>query len=542
MINIDLFIGARLQKIQQPTRRDFILSLRNNSESRKLYININPALYHICFIGVNSDGANTELRRGLKIPKQPPMFCMLLRKYLEGCKISDALVVENERIIEFHFETMDEFSQRRSLCLCVELMGKHSNVILYDRETSIIIGCAHNVGEEKSRYRELKGGLKYIYPPNVCSFPVILSEAKNPAFGENKLDPSVVTLPQDYGNELYYTINGAECRLSNELKEQFKGLSRDKIDYYLTTEEFRPGVEVNGGKYTLFAELLEGAKPCNSVNEMIDNYYSAIQEKVNIQTEKAKLNSVVIAKFKKVNSSIEKIETLLQKRDKTEKYKLYGELLTANSYKTEYSKQIEVLNYYTNENITIELDDTKTISENAQRYYKLYSKSKATKEKSAEILNGLKIEKEYLENILYSIESAKSLQDLEEISSEIGGKSNENKKNTINTITKTEINGFDVYIGKNNKQNDYIISRLSKEEDYWFHTRLCAGSHVLLKVQDKEPDEETLFECCKLAREYSSAKQPSKVGVIYTKRKFIKKPPAAPLGYVIYKNEKEVLV
>ena len=112
----------------------------------------------------------------------------------------------------------------------------------------------------------------------------------------------------------------------------------------------------------------------------------------------------------------------------------------------------------------------------------------------------------------------------------------------VENLLKLNINGFDVYIGRNNKQNDFIISKLSKDEDYWFHTRLCAGSHVLLKIKETEPDEETLFECCKLAREYSSAKQPSKVGVIYTKRKHIKKPPASPLGYVIYKNEKEILV
>ena len=160
--NIDFFIGSRLQKIQQPTRRDFILSLRNNGESRKLYINISPQTYHICFM--TKEG---EERRNIKIPQHPPMFCMLLRKYLEGARISDALTVENERILELHFETYDELSQLRSLCLCVELMGKHSNVILYDRETSLIIGCAHNVGAEKSRYRELQGGLKYIYPPGV---------------------------------------------------------------------------------------------------------------------------------------------------------------------------------------------------------------------------------------------------------------------------------------------------------------------------------------------------------------------------------------
>ena len=487
--NIDFFIGARLQKIQQPTRREFILSLRNNSESRKFYININPQIYHVSFI--END------RRQIEFPKHPPMFCMLLRKYLEGCRISDAVVIENERILEFHFETYDELSEKRFLCLCIELMGKHSNVILYDRNTSLIIGCAHNVGAEKSRYRELQGGLKYIYPP------------KN-------------------------------TDLSNELKEQFKGLSQDKISEYLNTENFRPAI--SGEKYTLFEELLENSVPQKSVNSMIDEYYSKYQEQMVLKSEKDKLNSVVSAKFKKVNSSIDKISSLLKKRDNTEKYKLYGELLTANLYqKKDYQENIEVFDYTHGENITIDLDNTKTLNENAQRYFKLYTKSKTTKKKSTEILNGLQIEKEYLENIWYSINSADKLNDLAEIKSELGLEEKVNKKEQP-SIMKLDIKGFEVYIGRNNKQNDYIISKLSKDEDYWFHTRLCAGSHVLLKVRDKEPDEEVLFECCKLAREYSSANQPSKVGVVFTKRKFIKKPPAAPLGYVIYKNEKEVLV
>lgn len=487
--NIDFFIGARLQKIQQPTRREFILSLRNNAESRKFYININPQIYHVAFI--END------RRQIEFPKHPPMFCMLLRKYLEGCRISDAVVVENERILELHFETYDELSEKRSLCLCIELMGKHSNVILYDRNTSIIIGCAHNVGAEKSRYRELQGGLKYIYPP------------KNTG-------------------------------LSNELKEQFKSLPQDKISEYLNAESFRPAISAE--RYTLFKELLENSVPQKSVNSMLDEYYSKYQEQMVLKSEKDKLITNVSAKFKKVNSSIDKISTLLKKRDNTEKYKLYGELLTANLYqKKDYTDKIEVFDYIHGENITIDLDNTKTLNENAQRYFKLYTKSKTTKEKSTEILNGLQIEKEYLENILYSINAAEKLTDLAEIKSELGLEEKVSKKEQP-SIMKLDIKGFEVYIGKNNKQNDYIISKLSKDEDYWFHTRLCAGSHVLLKVRDKEPNEEVLFECCKLAREYSSASQPSKVGVVFTKRKFIKKPPAAPLGYVIYRNEKEVLI
>ena len=460
--NIDFFIGARLQKIQQPTRRDFIFQLRNNGESRKFYININPQFYHVAFISKEN-----EERRCLTIPKQPPMFCMLLRKYLEGCKIFDACVIDGERILELHFETMDEFSQKRSLCLSIELMGKHSNVILYDRETKIIIGCAHNVGPEKSRYRELQGGLSYIYPPKV---------------NINKFS----------GQPLYKILENG-----------------------ITT------------------------------SEKLDNYFASIQEGVNIKGGKSSLVEIVTHKLKRVKNSIEKITQLLNKRDKTEEYKLYGELLTANLYqKKDYSKSIEVLNYFTGVNVTIELDSQKTLNENAQRYFKLYTKSKTTKEKSSQMLADLEIEREYLENVLYSIERATNLKELEEIKGELGITPHPRPlpKERERELLKFEINGFEVYVGKNNKQNDYIVSKLSKDEDYWFHTRLCAGSHVLLKVRETEPDEETLFECCKLAREYSSAAQPSKVGVIYTKRKFIKKPPKAPLGYVIYKNEKEILV
>ncbi len=459
--NIDFIIGSRLQKIQQPTRRDFIFLLRNNGESRKLYVNINPQVYHLAFMSKAG-----EERRSVSIPKHPPMFCMLLRKYLEGCRVDDARVVENERILELFFEITDELSQKRSLCLCVELMGKHSNVILYDRETSVIIGCAHNVGSEKSRYRELQGGLKYTYPP---------------------LHPLNEDIPCLY-------------------------------------------------------KVLDYPKSC-SINEILDDYYSKLQEDLNFREAKARLRAIVVPKLRKINGSISKITVLLNKRDNTEKYKLYGELLTANIYrKCDYQKQVEVFDYVNNKNIIIDLDETKSLKENAQRYFKLYNKSKVTKEKSEKLLSDLNMELEYFENLLYSIECSENIRNLADIKQELKLEEKSYKKNEKPEIYKTVIDGFDVYIGRNNRQNDYIVSKLARDEDYWFHTRLCAGSHVLLRVNGVEPDEGVLFECCKLARENSSAKQPSKVGVIYTKAKYLRKPPASPLGYVTYKNEKEILV
>ena len=261
--NIDFIIGARIQKIQQPTRRDFILSLRNNGESRKMYINIYPQMYHVCFMGKEN-----EDKRNITIPQKPPMFCMLLRKYLEGSKISDAVVVEDERILELHFETYDELSEKRILCLVIELMGKHSNVILYDKESSLIIGCAHNVGAEKSRYRELQGGLKYIYPPK------------------------------------------GELKLSNELEKQFKGLNQEKINEYLSATIFRPALKDD--RYTIFEELIRDSIPQKSVNDMLDNYYADVQQSLSVKAEKLKLTEVVNLKIKKTKNSVSKIETLLK--------------------------------------------------------------------------------------------------------------------------------------------------------------------------------------------------------------------------------------
>ena len=183
------------------------------------------------------------------------------------------------------------------------------------------------------------------------------------------------------------------------------------------------------------------------------------------------------------------------------------------------------------------------MKENASKYYKLFAKSKDSREKLAELEYGLRVEKEYIEQIKSSIDKAENLNVLKEIDSEISFNTTPNKKEQDSTVESIEINGFRVYIGKNNRQNDMIVSKLSRGEDYWFHTQNCAGSHILLKVSDSnEPDEKTIYECCKLAKKYSTASESTKVGVIYTKRKNLKKPPKSNLGYVTYRNEKEIIV
>lgn len=486
--NIEFLTGARLQKIQQPTRKELIFNLRNHGESKKFYVNIAPQLFHICFMS-----SENERKRFIEIPEQPyltkengekhkakhiypPMFCMLLRKYLEGAKIAKVCQPEEERILEFYFETYNELGEKIYLCLAIELMGKHSNVILYNYDTNVIIGCAHNVGSDKSRERELIGGLPYTYP-------------------------------------------------SKHNNKVFSGLS-----------------SLFGGE--------------TSVSEFIDNYFAPLQEQEKIRVIKSKLLTVTKTKLRKINSSLEKIKKQSSTSEKADLYLKKGDLIMANLFHgKDFSKFIEVVNYETNSPLKIELDEAKTLKENANQFYKLYNKAKTANLKSQEMIENLLKEKEYLEQILYSIEGANSIEDLFEIQSEItprpqplsrkgrGGKSLTSHFSPLTLQLTVHSSRFTVFVGKNNKQNDYIVSKLARDEDLWFHVHNCAGSHVLLRIEaGQNPDEKIIFECAKLAKQYSSAKDSSKVGVIYTRAKNLKKPPGANLGYVIYKGEKEIIV
>lgn len=457
--NKEFLEGARIQKIQQPTRRDFVFSIRGKGITKKLYININPQYFHVCFMNKEN-----EDKRLIEIPKKPPMFCMLLRKYLENAVISKVEQPLYERILEFYIETYNELSEKIYLCLAVELMGKYSNVILYNYDTNIILGCAHNVGAEKSKEREMAGGLPYVYP------------------------------------------------------------SGRPTDWYASDDSLAKN------NYS------------QDINSVIDNYYSDCIYSDKFMRLKDACKQIVNSKLKKDKNSLKKMQYRLDKEFDSDKYRLYGDLIMANLYNSkDYSKFISVYDYENNKDIKIELDETQTLKENANRFYKLYNKGKNTITKLTELTAELKEKVSYYEQILYSLDIATSISDLMQIKLEIEPEKvkKEYSKSAIEPM-ELSIEGYRVFVGRNNRQNDFIVSKLSKDEDYWFHTKDCAGSHVLLKCDN--PTDKLLLECAKLAKEYSKGADSSKVGVIYTKRKYLKKPPAANLGYVTYKNEREIIL
>ena len=216
----------------------------------------------------------------------------------------------------------------------------------------------------------------------------------------------------------------------------------------------------------------------------------------------------------------------------------------ANLYNLkEYQKYCILHDWETDEDIKIDLDGTKTLKDNANIFYKLYNKSKRSSEKLIELKQELEDEIGYCSQTLYTIEVAQDKEILNEIKEEIFSETTKDKKDFLDRIEKREIQGFTVFVGKNNKQNDFIISKLAKDNDMWFHSHNCAGSHVLLKLPNgEEPDDKLIYECAKLAKLNSQGANSSKIGIIYTRKKNLRKPPAANLGYVTYKNEQEIII
>ena len=412
------FEGAALQKIQQPSKRELVLTFRGQGETRKFYINVQPDFAHICF----KEGGWGE------IPKQAPMFCMLLRKYLTGARVAAFKNVEYERILEIYFNAYDEIGSQYQLCLCIELMGKHSNVILYNAKTHIIIGCAHNISPEKSSLRELYGGIPYIYPP---------------------------TKPQP-----------------------FKQLDTGGVS--------------------------------------IEEYFSRRMAESAIAKERANLEKIVQKELKKALKAL----TPDKKEGKAEEYKTRGENCLLNG----------------------------EIGE-AQKYFKLYKKEKNARKYRENLAQESLESQKYWQEVLFQVQNAMTTEELSEIKDVIApastGKPAKTQKITLESF---ERNDSIIYIGKNSKQNDYLISKLASGEDYWFHALDYPSAHVLLKRRSgstavqKPPTKEILEFCARLVKENSPLKDSAKAPVIYTKKKYLKKPPGAKAGYVTYSNEKEIII
>ncbi|MBR1617780.1 NFACT family protein [bacterium] len=488
--------GATLQKIQMPSRHELILVLRNLplKENKKLYININPKYPHVCFIDDNS-----SYLRNLQIPKNPPMFCMQLRKYLTSSFVKDFQIKTYDRILELYFDYVDEIGSIERLCLCCELMGKYSNIILYNAKNKIILGSAHNVSIEKSSTREVFGGARYCYPVLISKQDILNAEFSAYVQSYDNMDLSM---------DFYY--------LSNQLIE-FLMLKFSKNDLFLILKDL-----CSFKRKDLLLEFWGSKK---SINNAIDEYFSNIIFQDNLSKHKTKLTKIVNQELKKLS----KILNIQNCEIKSQKYKQEADFIMNNLYNPENLKE------YSNNPM-----------EKANKLYLQYKKAKKSEEVLALRSKDAQEKSDYFNTILFGIENLSSYEEIQELECELSSlgiiQANNPKKSQIK-VEKVTFENYDIYIGKNNLQNDYLFSKIAKAEDIWFHVLNCPSSHIILKInENKNPSKEVLEFCAKLAKQNSKAKNSSKTSIIFTKRKNLKHPPNTYPGYVTYKNEKEIII
>ncbi|GIN57567.1 NFACT family protein [Lederbergia ruris] len=538
-----LLVGGRISKIHQPFKNEIVMIVRAARKNYKLLISAHPSYARM---QVTEDTFEN--------PQEPPMFCMILRKHLEGAIIEDISQVEMDRIIILKIKGRDELGDIRYKKLIIEIMGRHSNIILVDEETEMILDSVKHIPTALNSYRTILPGAQYILPP-----------------AQNKQNPLAAT-----EEDLLRTIDFNAGKLDKQIVESFSGVSpllAKEIVYQaglanretvpksfltmmtkLEAHQYQPSITATNQKeeFYLFpvTSLAGEVKQFATLSEMLDRFYFGKADRDRVRQQAHDLERLMKNEREKNEGKLRKLEQTLAEAENADQHQLLGELLTANLHQVQRGmKEITVPNYYDEhyQDITIPLDARKTPSENAQMYFTKYQKAKNAVQVVKEQIEKTKREMDYFDGLIQQLDSA-SPRDLEEIREELGEegylrsqKKNRKKSNTKPAIERYQASdGTDIFVGKNNKQNDYLTNKIAARDEIWLHTKDIPGSHVV--IRSKNPGEATILEAAMLAAYFSKAKNSASVPVDYTKVRHVKKPNGAKPGFVIYDNQQTVYV
>lgn len=553
----NLLINGKIEKVYQPENDEIILNIRNGNMNYKLLLSAsssNPRIY-----------ITNETKEN---PMTPPMFCMLLRKHIQGGKIVNIFQHSLDRILCIDIQSLDELGVLSTKTLIAEVMGKHSNIILIEKNSNKIIDSIKRIPVSVSSVRQILPGLEYQTPPsqgklfpaklNKEDFIDILNKTEKSKSIYKALYNSIIGLSPLLAREICYRTGLDENILVGALQiDDINKLYYSFIEFFnfIENNKFLPTIIKNKNDDEILAfsaiDLLQyGDFPkthYDSINKLLEDFYN-IKDKIDrIKHKSADLKKSVSIKLDRALSKYAKQKEELLEAEKREIYKIYGDLLTANLHRIEKKQTSVVLeNFYKEdlEKVTISLDPKLSPVQNAQKYYKKYNKLKNAYELVSEQIVKTQEEIDYLENVLISLENCTELKELEEIREElinecyIKRSSLKAKKKDKQTASSPyhfiSSDGYDIFVGKNNKQNDYLTLKLSSKEDIWMHTKNIPGSHVIIKKKEGKIPENTIIEAAVLAAYYSKAKLSSNVPVDYTERKNVKKPNGAKPGMVIY--------
>lgn len=536
---------GRISKIYQPSKYEILLHIRANGRNQKLILSAHPTYARLHLTNQNYDS-----------PSLPPMFCMLLRKHLEGGFIEKIEQIDLERIIQITVRSRNEIGDESLKTLVIEIMGRHSNIILVDTKTNVILDSLKHISLAVNRHRTVYAGAEYVAPPAQHKVNPLLIETE-----DNFIRP-LDFLSGNMDKQLVGAFMGISPLFAKEVVKK-AGMVNEKalseaffsIQKPLLTHTYSPTMITANGKeffYLFPLTHLQGEeKTFSSVSELLDRFFFGKAERDRVKQQAYDLERFMQNEKNKNEKKLIKLEKTLQDAGKADKYQLFGELLTANMYALKKGdKDIEVINYY-DENggtVKITLDPLKTPSENAQRYFQRYQKAKNSVVVVEEQIEKTNEEILYFDSLLQQMEAASS-KDIEEIREELaeeGYMRNRKTKNAKKKPTKPVLDkylasdGTEIFVGKNNKQNDYLTTKFARRDEIWLHTKDIPGSHVV--IRSLEPAEETLLEAAKIAAYYSKAKDSSSVPVDFTKIRHVKKPSGAKLGFVTYDNQQTVYV
>ena len=550
--------GGRIEKIYQPERDEIVLQMRTLAGGKRLLINAGSNCPRIGFTSAQREN-----------PMQAPMFCMLLRKHLTGACLSEIEQMGFERVAKLTFDTRDEMGFECKKYLIAEVMGKYSNLIFCNEQMKVV-AALKTVDFTTSSLRQVLPGMTYELPP-----------------AQNKLDPTAATFeefstrfdefPREKSAEKFITATylGIATTVAREIAARACGrfdaclyeVSAEslynefsKVFSDMASGDFEPTVILENGapiEYSFINLAYYGIgfeyKHFESPSEALDLYFASRDREIRVKQRASDILRLLTNAESRLTKKIEAQEGELADCEKGEQYKTYGDLITANIYKLKRGdKQVELTDYekWNDEKgdfdtTVISLDERLSPAANAQRYYKLYNKSKTARVELARQLEIARAELEYIYSVFDALTKAETTADLSEIRDELyrSGYASKMKgyaapkKQAIPVISEyITTNGYRVLCGKNNYQNEYITHKLAERHDYWFHVKNMAGSHVLLITNGEEPPAEDFTDACEIAAYYSKAKGTSGVEVDYLFARGVKKVSGAKPGFVIYHN------
>jgi len=550
-------VGAKVNKVFEPTKNEIILGLYNNGINYALELCANPEFCRICL--------TTHTKPN---PQNAYNFCMLLRKYLTGGKIISISNYDLERTIEIKFEVYNELNDLVTRKLFIEIMSRQSNIILTNEKNIIIDTLKHF----DNNTRELLPAHEYTpVPTNKISFIDIKSfeEFDNIVNSSDEsslakiLMNTFIGFSKPFIKENLKILKISDTDYSNEDLKIVYNHIKEIINNMGTTNISCK--QISDKDYTLILNKENPSENNLDINFFIDDFYFNKEQNSVFINSRNSLLKIVSASLKKVYKKIENINSKLKECDEMDTFRLYGELLTANLYKVnpnENLEEITVDNYYDeNKPVVIPLDKSISIHKNIEKYFKKYNKLKNALSIVSEQKKEAEKELDYIESIVFNLSNSRTLSDINEVYEEIAEnvstkkalsqkeKNKVSKKKTKDTIIDLEsidIGKFKIYIGKNNIQNDYISLKFANPNDIWFHTQKIHGSHVLLRnsenLEFSDIPEDILFKCAVLAKQNSKASNSLNVPVDYCYARYVKKVSGAKPGMVIYNNFKTIIV